>query len=152
MGEKGQQASLDGSGLRIGVVAARYNQDITERLLQGALDTLKKNGATADPVVWVPGSIELPIAAQAMADSGRVDAIVALGCVIKGETAHFDFVAEACARGLMDVALESGVPCAFGVLTTYDKAQAAARGDKGEEAAAAAIEMANLLKTLRSPS
>jgi 6,7-dimethyl-8-ribityllumazine synthase len=152
MGEKGKRGSLRGKGLRVGVIVARYNQDITEKLLEGALAKLEEHGAIAEPVAWVPGSIEIPVAAQALADSGNVDAIVALGCVIKGETAHFEYVSAQTSRGLMDVALESGVPCAFGVLTVYDRQQAEARLDKGAEAAETAIEMANLLKELRGPS
>jgi 6,7-dimethyl-8-ribityllumazine synthase len=149
VGVKGRQGSLDGQGLTIGVVAARYNQEIVDALLDGALAVLAERGAAADPVVSVPGSYEIPIAAQALVDAGKVDAVVCLGCVIKGETAHFEHVAEATARGILDVSLESGVPCIFGVLTTYTEEQARARLDKGREAAETAIEMANLLKLVR---
>ena len=149
MGVKGRQGTLDGTGLTIGVVAARYNQEIVDALLEGALATLKEHGARAEPVLSVPGSFEIPMAAQALADKGDVDAVICLGCVIKGETAHFEHVAEAAAKGILDVALESGVPCVFGVLTTYTEEQARARKDKGREAAETAIEMANLLKLVR---
>lgn len=152
MGAKGAQArkgSLDGKGLTIGIVAARYNEEIVDALLEGALEALKEHGAKVETVLSVPGSFEIPIAAQALADAGGVDAVVCLGCIIKGETAHFEHVAEGAARGIMDVALETGVPCVFGVLTTYTEDQARARIDKGREAAETAIEMANLLKSVR---
>ena len=151
MGVKGKQkqGSLDGKGLKIGIVAARYNQEIVDALLEGALATLKEHGAKAEPILSVPGSYEIPMAAQALADKGDVDAVICLGCVIKGETAHFEHVAEAAAKGILDVALESGVPCVFGVLTTYTEEQAKSRMDKGKEAAETAIEMANLLKLVR---
>jgi len=150
VGTKGRRGSLDGKGLTIGVVAARYNEEIVDALLEGALQALEEHGAKADPVLSVPGSFEIPIAAQALADAGRVDAVVCLGCVIKGETAHFEHVAEGAARGIMDVALETGVPCIFGVLTPYTREQASDRADKGREAAETAIEMANLLRSVRS--
>jgi len=149
VGTRGRQGSLDGKGLTIGIVAARYNEEIVDALLEGALKALAEHGATADPVLSVPGSFEIPVAAQALADAGRVDAVICLGCVIKGETAHFEHVAEGAARGIQDVALETGVPCVFGVLTTYTEEQARARLDKGREAAETAIEMANLLKLVR---
>jgi 6,7-dimethyl-8-ribityllumazine synthase len=149
MGAKGRRGSLEGKGLTVGVVAARYNQEIVDSLLEGALAALEELGAKAEPVLSVPGSFELPVAAQALADAGDVDAIICLGCVIKGETAHFEHVAEAAARGILDVSLESGVPCVFGVLTTYTEEQARARSDKGREAAETAVEMANLLRSVR---
>jgi 6,7-dimethyl-8-ribityllumazine synthase len=149
MGVKGRQGSLDGTGLTIAIVAARYNQEIVDALVEGALATLREHGAAADPVVSVPGSYEIPVAAHALADAGLVDAVICLGCVIKGETAHFEHVAEAAAKGILDVSLETGVPCIFGVLTTYTEEQARARIDKGREAAETAIEMANLLKLVR---
>jgi len=150
MGVKGQrQGSLDGKGLTIGIVAARYNREIVDALLEGAMEVLKEQGAKADPILSVPGSYEIPLAAQAIADKGDVDAVICLGCVIKGETAHFEHVAEAAAKGILDVSLETGVPCIFCVLTTYTEQQARARMDKGREAAETAIEMANLLKLVR---
>ena len=149
MGVKGRQGSLNGKGLTIGIVAARYNQEIVDALLEGALQPLQEHGAKADPILSVPGSFEIPVAAQALADAGDVDAVICLGCVIKGETAHFEHVAEAAAKGILDVALETGVPCIFGVLTTYTEAQATTRKDRGREAAETAIEMANLLRQVR---
>ena len=149
MGTKGQRGTLEGKGVTIGIVAARYNQEIVDALLEGALAAIAEHGATADPVLSVPGSFELPVAAQALADAGNVDAVICLGCVIKGETAHFEHIAEAAARGILEVTLESGVPCVFGVLTTYTEEQARARQDKGREAAETAIEMANLLREVR---
>jgi 6,7-dimethyl-8-ribityllumazine synthase len=150
MGVRGnKQGSLNGEGLTIGIVAARYNQVIVDALLAGAIKTLKERGAKADPILSVPGSYEIAVAAQAIADRGNVDAVICLGCVIKGETAHFEHIAEAAAKGILDVTLETGVPCVFGVLTTYTEAQARARMDRGREAAETAIEMANLLKAVR---
>jgi len=149
VGRKGRRGSLDGKGLTVGLVAARYNEEIVDLLLEGALAALEELGARAEPVLSVPGSFELPVAAQALADAGDVDAIICLGCVIKGETAHFEHVAEAAARGILDVSLESGVPCVFAVLTTYTEEQARARSDKGREAAETAVEMANLLRSVR---
>jgi 6,7-dimethyl-8-ribityllumazine synthase len=150
VGVKGEQrGDLDGQGLRIGIVAARYNQGIVDALLEGTIAALEEHGAEAQPVLSVPGSYEIPVAAQALADGGEVDAVICLGCVIKGETAHFEHVAEAAARGILDVSLETGVPCIFGVLTTYTEEQAKARQDKGRECAEAAIEMVNLLKLVR---
>jgi 6,7-dimethyl-8-ribityllumazine synthase len=150
VGVKGEQrGDLDGHGLRIGIVAARYNQVIVDALLEGTIAALEEHGAEAQPVLSVPGSYEIPVAAQALADGGEVDAVICLGCVIKGETAHFEHVAEAAARGILDVSLETGVPCIFGVLTTYTEEQAKARQDKGRECAEAAIEMVNLLKLVR---
>ena len=149
MGVKGKQGTLDGKGLTIGVVAARYNQEIVDALLESALAALAEHGASADPILSVPGSYEIPVAAQALADAGNVDAVICLGCVIKGETAHFEHVAEAAARGILEVSLETGVPCIFGVLTTYTEEQARARMDRGREVAETAIEMANLLRMVR---
>jgi 6,7-dimethyl-8-ribityllumazine synthase len=149
VGVKGGQGTLDGTGLTIGVVAARYNQEIVDALLESALAALTEHGASADPILSVPGSYEIPIAAQALADAGNVDAVICLGCVIKGETAHFEHVAEAAARGILEVSLETGVPCIFGVLTTYTEEQARARMDRGREVAETAIEMANLLRMVR---
>jgi 6,7-dimethyl-8-ribityllumazine synthase len=143
---------LDASDLRVAVVVSRFNRDVTARLLQGALRQLADHGCPDPQIVWVPGAMEIPLAALTLAESGRVDAIVALGCVIQGETAHFQYVAESAASGIMHVNLDTGVPCSFGVLTTFDKEQALARsGPKrnlGADAALAAIEMANLIRRL----
>lgn len=152
MGERGLAGERDARGLRVGVVTARYNQDISERLLEGAIGALRAMGAPDEQVTvcWVPGALELPLVAARLAQTH--DAIVCLGCVIKGETAHFEHVAAQAAQGVARVALDSGVPVAFGVLTTYDRAQALARTEpgqnKGAEAAEAAVETANLLRRL----
>jgi 6,7-dimethyl-8-ribityllumazine synthase len=149
------EGPLDASGLRFGVVVAAFHEDVTARLLEGARTCLAKHGVPDDAVevVRVPGSFELPLAAQALARSGRVHAVVALGCVIRGETAHFEHVARAAVDGLQRVALDTGVPVALGVLTTDDRAQAEARaggvhGNKGFDAAQSAVEMALALARL----
>jgi 6,7-dimethyl-8-ribityllumazine synthase len=154
--------SYDGDGrvpwAHLAVVCAKFNGGITERLLDGALVGLEKHGVALDSVAvaWVPGAYELPLAALRLAVSGRVDAVIALGAVIRGDTAHFDFVAGQCASGLQRVALDSGVPVVFGVLTTDTVEQALERsgeGDtnKGYEAAKSALEMVNLLTKLPAP-
>src|SRR6266481_2320184 len=122
--EKPRPDDLDASDLRVAVVVARYNMDVSKRLLKGAIDTLERGRADDPEVVWVPGAIEIPLAALTLAESGAVDAIIALGCVINGETAHFQYVCAQCAAGVMHVNLDTGVPCAFGVLTTFDREQA----------------------------
>ena len=153
MGEKGATPDLRGSELRIAVVVARFNEDITKRLLRGALAALEEHGVQDPDVLWVPGSLELPVTALALAERGNHDAIVCLGCVIRGETYHFDVVAGQAAAGIMQVQLDTGVPVAFGVLTTEDKEQALARSgpknNKGTEAAEVAIEMANLMREVQ---
>lgn len=147
--------SHDGAGLRIGVVAARFNEEITKRLLEGALEALERLGVAESDrtVAWIPGAFELPLAARAMALGGKVDAVACLGCVIRGETSHYDFVAGQCAAGLQQVQLETGIPVAFGVLTTEDLDQALERsggslGNKGDEAVVTAVEMVNLLRLI----
>ena len=155
MGEKGATPNLDGKDLRIAIVVARFNEDVTRRLLKGAQEALQKHGVneTEIDLFWVPGSLELPVTALALAEKGAHDAIVALGAVIRGETFHFEVVAMQSAQGLMQVQLDTGVPIAFGVLTTDDRDQAFARSgpknNKGAEAAEAAIEMANLLREIQ---
>lgn len=153
MGEKGSTPDLDGAELRIAVVVSRYNEDVSKRLLRGALGALEERGVEDPDVYWVPGALELPVTALALAEKGGHDAIVCLGCVIRGETYHFEIVAGQSASGLMQVQLDTGVPIAFGVLTTEDREQALARSgpknNKGAEAALAAIEMANLLRTIQ---
>lgn len=148
------QGSLDATHLRIGVVVSRFNGFITEQLASGALETLEKRGCQHENIsfVKVPGAWELPIAAKLMAS--RCDAIIALGAVVRGDTPHFEYVAGAAANGLTQVSIETGVPIAFGVLTTDDMQQAMDRaggksGNKGCEAAEAAIELANLMKRLK---
>jgi 6,7-dimethyl-8-ribityllumazine synthase len=153
VGEKGATPDLDAADLNIAIVVARFNQDVTRRLLRGAQEALEKHGAGEPDIYWVPGALELPVTALALAEKGGHDAIVCLGAVIRGETFHFEVVAMQAAQGLMQVQLDTGVPIAFGVLTTDDKDQALARSgpknNKGAEAAEAAIEMANLLKEIQ---
>jgi 6,7-dimethyl-8-ribityllumazine synthase len=148
------QGSLDAAKLRIGIVVSRFNEFITEQLAKGALDALEKHGCPHENIsfVKVPGAWELPIAAKALAM--RCDAIVALGAVVRGDTPHFEYVAGGAVDGLSRVSLDTGVPIAFGVLTTDDLQQAMDRaggksGNKGSEAAEAAIELANLMKALK---
>jgi 6,7-dimethyl-8-ribityllumazine synthase len=156
MGERvAGDADLDGSGLRIGLCCGRFNRHITDRLVGGAVRGLADHGvAEADTtVLWAPGAYELPLVAQHLITGWGADAVIALGAVIRGETGHYDFVAGECAAGLQRVQLDTGVPVVFGVLTTENLDQALARsGDednKGYEGAETAIEMANLLKSLR---
>jgi 6,7-dimethyl-8-ribityllumazine synthase len=146
---------LDASGLRVGIVAARFNEAVVERLVSGAVDMLVRHGAVPGDVqvAWVPGAFEIPVALRRMAESGRFDALVALGAVVRGSTPHFDYVAGESASGAAAVARETGVPVAFGVLTTDTWEQAVERaggklGNKGGEAALSAVETANVLKEL----
>ena len=133
--------------MRLGIVASRFNDALASKLLERAEREAKKLGAQAS-VVSVPGALEIPVALQWMAKSGKYDALVAVGCVIRGETYHFEVVSNESARGVMDVALDSGLPIANGILTTEDEAQAEARLDKGAEAVRVAIEMAKLRKSI----
>jgi 6,7-dimethyl-8-ribityllumazine synthase len=153
MGKAAATAGSNATGLRVAVVAARYNEALVEQLVAGALAAWASAGGAADAlrVERVPGAFELPLAAQALARTGSFDAVVALGCVIRGDTAHFDFVAGECARGLQQVMLATGVPVAFGVLTTENIAQARERAapgahNKGGEALHTALAMAQLLR------
>jgi len=149
---KEHEANLNAAGMRIGLVMSRFNQEICEGLLSGCADELQRLGVrTADIVLaTVPGALELPLALQTMAQSGRFDALVALGAVIRGETYHFEIVANESARGITDVQLATGVPIANAVLTTENDDQALVRmAQKGAEAAQAAVEMANLQKALK---
>lgn len=148
--------SLVASGLHVGIVVGRFNEFITDRLLAGCLEALERHGADLGrvTVAHVPGAFEIPLAAKAMAESGRYHAVICLGSVIRGATAHFDFVAGEAAKGIGQVAMATGIPVVFGVLTTDTLEQAIERagskgGNKGAEAAVTAIEMANLLKDLR---
>jgi 6,7-dimethyl-8-ribityllumazine synthase len=141
--------------LRFAVVTTRFNEFVVDSLLKGALDALRRHGATDKQIeiVRVPGAFDLPVAARKLATSRRYEALIALGAVIRGQTPHFDYVAGECASGLARIALESGVPIAFGVLTTDTMEQAVDRaggkaGNKGADAALAALEMANLLRRL----
>lgn len=151
------EGTLDGAGLRVGIVCSRFNELVVDRLLDGARRGLRRHGVAEDDVdvAWVPGAFELPVAVQAMAASGRYDAVLALGAVIRGATAHFDYVAGPCASQLAAIPVATGVPVMFGVLTVDTIEQALERagskaGNKGEEAAVGAIEMARLLAALRS--
>jgi 6,7-dimethyl-8-ribityllumazine synthase len=130
--------------MRLGIVASRFNEEISEQLLARARAAAEKLGITDCFVEKVPGALEIPLMLQWMAQSGRFDALAAVGCVIRGETYHFDIVANESARGLMDVALECGIPIGNGILTTEDEGQALARLEKGAEAVQVAVEMARL--------
>lgn len=149
-----QVPELNGDGLRIGLICGRFNDSITMRLLDGALRGLEACGVDAGNVAveWVPGAFEVPFAARAMVLSDRIDAVVGLGCVIRGETTHYDFVAGECARGLLDVGLSTGAPVIFGVLTTENMEQALARSESsgghnvGEDGARTAVEMVLLAR------
>ena len=150
------EGQLSATGLRFGVVVSRFNSFITERLLGGAMDALRRTGAAEDmiDVVKVPGSWEVPLVAGELARQHRYDAVICLACVIRGETPHFDYVAAEAAKGVAHVAADTGVPVAFGVLTTNTLEQAIDRagakgGNKGFDAAMTAIEMANLMRALR---
>jgi 6,7-dimethyl-8-ribityllumazine synthase len=149
------QGERQAQGLRVAVIAGRFNDFIVEPLVTGAVGLLEQHGAQRDAikVLRVPGAFELPLVAQKLAASGRFDAVIALGAVIRGDTPHFDFVAGECAAGLARVALDTGVPVIFGVLTTDTVEQASDRaggkhGNKGAEAALTAIEMVRLLREL----
>ena len=137
--------------MRLGIVASRFNDALASKLLERAQREAKKLGAQSS-VVSVPGALEIPLALQWMAQSGQFDALVAIGAVIRGETYHFEVVANESARGVMEVALESGLPIANGILTTEDEAQAEARLEKGAEAVRVAVEMAKLRATLSKQS
>lgn len=149
---------IDATGLRIGIVAGRFNDLVVKRLVEGATEALLRAGAADDDltVAWVPGSFEIPIVAREMAESDSFDCVVCLGVVVRGETAHFDFIAGPVANSLADSAQSSGVPVGFGVLTTDTMEQALDRaggkhGNKGAEAALAAVETLMLLRALRRP-
>ena len=145
------EPNLDGKGLRIGIVVGRFNREVGEGLLAACTAALTKQGVRASDirVVTVPGALEVPLALQKMANTSRFDALVALGAVIRGETYHFEVVANESASGITTVALDTGMPVANGILTTNDEEQAMARvAQKGEDCALAVIEMANLMKKL----
>jgi 6,7-dimethyl-8-ribityllumazine synthase len=149
------EGQLRGDGLRVAIAAGRFNEAIVKRLVDGAIDGLRRHGVDADAidVAWAPGAFELPLVAARLAGSGAYDAIITLGAVIRGATGHYDLVAGQCAAGVQRAQLDSGVPVIFGVLTTDTIEQAVERagtkaGNKGFEAAAAAIEMANLVALL----
>jgi 6,7-dimethyl-8-ribityllumazine synthase len=149
------RGELRATGLRFGIVVSRFNSFITERLLAGALDALERAGAEAKQieVVRVPGSFEIPVVTKKLAQSGRCDAIICIGCILRGETAHFEYISTEVARGIQLAQIDTGVPAAFCVLTCDTLEQAIDRaglksGNKGFEAALAAIEMANLSRKL----
>jgi 6,7-dimethyl-8-ribityllumazine synthase len=147
------EGTLIGTGLHIGIVVARFNYLVTRELLEGCLHALQQHGVAEEAidVAWVPGSFELGTAAMVLARSRRYDAIVCLGCVIRGETSHYDHVTAGATSGIQQVGIQTGIPCIFGVLTTENQEQAFDRagiklGNKGADAAVAAIEMATLVR------
>ncbi|WP_371369214.1 6,7-dimethyl-8-ribityllumazine synthase [Sporomusa rhizae] len=149
------EGNLVAEGLKIGIITARFNEFINTKLLEGALDALKRHGASMENVeiAWVPGAFEIPLIAKKMAMSKKYDAVICLGTVIRGSTSHYDYVCAEVSKGVAHVGLESGVPTIFGVLTTDTIEQAIERagtkaGNKGFDAAVSAIEMANLIKGL----
>lgn len=150
------EGNLNASGLKFAVVVSRFNHFITDRLLEGTLDALRRHDAKDDDmeIVRVPGAFEMPLATKKLAESGRFDAVICLACVVRGATPHFDYVAAEASKGIAVSSLETGVPIAFGVLTTDNLEQAIERagsksGNKGWHAALSAIEMANLLKVMQ---
>ncbi len=149
------EGKLDAKGLKFGIVISRFNEFISGKLLAGCLDGLKRHGADEEniTVVWSPGAFEIPLLARTMAKSGQYSAVICLGAVIRGSTPHFDYVASEVSKGVAHVALESGLPVIFGVLTTDNIEQAIERagtkgGNKGFDAALAAMEMANLMREI----
>ncbi|AKS66824.1 6,7-dimethyl-8-ribityllumazine synthase [Staphylococcus schleiferi] len=147
------EGQLIGKGLKIGIVVSRFNDFITGRLVEGALDALKRHQVEADDIdiAYVPGAFELPIVAKKMAQTQKYDAVITLGCVIRGATSHYDYVCNEAAKGIAKAGDDTGIPVIFGVLTTENIEQAIERagtkaGNKGAEVAVGAIEMANLLK------
>ena len=149
------EGTLEAGGLKFAIVISRYNDFITRRLLEGAHDAIARHGGSLDNVenFWVPGAFETPLVAKKLAESGKYDAVICLGAVIRGGTSHFDFVAGEAAKGIGLASLQTGVPVIFGILTTDTIEQAIERAgvklsNRGAEAALSAIEMANLLKGL----
>ncbi|MGJ9460149.1 6,7-dimethyl-8-ribityllumazine synthase [Oceanobacillus sp. CF4.6] len=146
-----------GTDLKIGIVVARFNEFITGKLLDGALDTLKRHGVAEENIdtAWVPGAFELPLIAHKMANSSKYDAVITLGTVIRGSTPHFDYVCNEAAKGVSNASMQTGKPVIFGVLTTETIEQAIERagtkaGNKGADAAVTAIEMANMIKMIEN--
>lgn len=153
------EGSLIAKGLTFALVVSRFNEFITGRLLEGALDALRRHGARDEDcdVYWVPGSFEIPLAAQRLARSGRYDAVICLGAVIRGDTPHFQYIASEVTKGVAQVALATGVPVAYGIITPDTLEQAIERagtkaGNKGAQAALSAVEMVNLLKQVPADS
>lgn len=150
------EGHLVAQGLKIGIVAGRFNEFIVSKLVSGALDALKRHGADEADVelAWVPGAFEIPLVALKMAESGKYDAVITLGAVIRGSTPHFDYVCSEVSKGVASISLKTGVPTIFGVVTTDSIEQAVERagtkaGNKGWDAATSAIEMANLTRSLQ---
>ena len=151
------EGKLVSEGIRVGIVAARFNEFIVSKLLSGCEDGLLRHGVRSEDitVAWVPGAFEIPLAAQAMAKSGKYDAVITLGAVIRGATSHYDYVCAEVSKGVANVSLNTGVPVLFGVLTTDTIEQAIERagtkaGNKGAECAQGAIEMVNLIRALEA--
>lgn len=149
------EGNVIGNGIRVGIVAARFNEFIVSKLIGGAEDALVRHGVNTDDVdlAWVPGAFEIPVVAQKMAQSGKYDAVLCLGAVIKGSTSHYDYVCAEVSKGVAAVSLNTGMPVLFGVLTTDNIEQAIERagtkaGNKGYDVACAAIEMVNLMKNI----
>ncbi|MGI6002419.1 MAG: 6,7-dimethyl-8-ribityllumazine synthase [Lachnospiraceae bacterium] len=149
------EGKLIGNGMKVGIVVARFNEFITTKLLSGAQDALVRHGVSDSDidVAWVPGAFEIPVVAQKMARSGKYDAVLALGAVIRGATSHYDYVCNEVSKGVATVSLQTGVPVMFGVLTTDNIQQAVERagtkaGNKGADVAVSAIEMVNLMKNM----
>ena len=149
------EGMLNAQGLRFGIVVSRFNEFFTSKLLGGALDALHRHGASEDDitVAWVPGAFELPLVSKKMAESGKYDAIIALGTVIRGSTTHYDYVCNEAAKGIAQASMVTGVPVSFSVVTTENLDQAIERsgtkaGNKGADGAMTAIEMANLLRQI----
>jgi 6,7-dimethyl-8-ribityllumazine synthase len=149
------QGSRHAAGCRFAVVVSRFNEEVTAGLLDGALDTLEQAEVSSDDItiVRVPGAFEIPLAALRLAETGQFDAVITIGCLIKGDTMHFEYIASACSQGIVQASTATGIPITFGVLTTLTEGQASARSlpgpeNKGREAALAAIEMATLFRQL----
>ncbi|MGQ9455158.1 MAG: 6,7-dimethyl-8-ribityllumazine synthase [Armatimonadota bacterium] len=149
------EGQLTAAGLKFGIVTSRFNEFITRKMLEGALDALRRHGAEdeAIEIAWVPGSFEIPLVAKKMAESGRYDAVICIGAVIRGSTPHFEYIAAEVTKGIAQASLGTGVPVVYGVITTDTIEQAIERagtkaGNKGFDAAESAIEMANLLRSL----
>lgn len=149
------EGNVVAQGIKVGIVAARFNEFIVSKLVGGAQDALVRHGVSDDDITlaWVPGAFEIPVIAQRMAESGKYDAIVCVGAVIKGSTSHYDYVCAEVSKGIAAVGLQTGIPTAFGVLTTDNIEQAIERagtkaGNKGYDAACTAIEMVNLMKSM----
>jgi 6,7-dimethyl-8-ribityllumazine synthase len=154
---KKYEGKLIGDGLKVGIVVSRFNEFITNKLLDGALDALRRHGVDDESIdiAWTPGAFEIPLVSKKMATSKKYDAIIALGAVIRGDTPHFDYVANEVSKGIAKISVDYDVPVIFGVLTTDTVEQAIMRagtksGNKGFEAAVTAIEMANLIKEIES--